>query len=82
MKKFINVETGNVVRAKNAATIALMEKSNAYKEVTGKAAKADNKGGKGGKADDNKGAADNKNPDGGNAAAGGNADGANGGKDE
>lgn len=45
MKKFINIETGNVVRAKNAATIALMEKSNAYKEVPVKAAKSgkDNK---------------------------------------
>ena len=65
MKKFINVETGNVVRAKNAATIALMEKSEAYKEVTGKTAKAD----KGGKVDDKK--ADDKKADG---ADGGKAD--------
>ena len=43
MKKFINTKTGNVVRAKNAATIALMEKSTGYKEVTGKAAKGGNK---------------------------------------
>lgn len=68
MKKFINVETGNVVRAKNAATIALMEKSEAYKEVTGKTAKAD----KGGKADDKK--ADDKKADGADGADGGKAD--------
>ena len=43
MKKFINTKTGNVVRAKNAATIALMEKSTGYKEVTGKTAKGGNK---------------------------------------
>lgn len=60
MKKFINVKTGNVVRAKNAATVALMEKSNGYKEVTGKAAKS--------------GKEKQTNADGGNTT-GGNADG-------
>lgn len=67
MKKFINVKTGNVVRAKNAATVALMEKSNGYKEVTGKAAKS-------GKEKQTNAAGSN--PDNGNAA-GGNPDNGN-----
>ncbi len=34
MKKFKNIETGNVLTVKNEDTIALMEKSNRYIEVS------------------------------------------------